>query len=205
VGDLRERGLEQDATLALYHPYYGSGWSPANFVVHTTVDPRSTLPSIRSILAEMDANLPVSDVTTLDDLVASSVVERRFNTLLMSVFSVVAVILTLAGIHGVLAYTVARRTPEIGVRIALGASANSVLRQTVAQGMKPVVVGLTIGLLGAFGLSRFMSAILFGIAPTDYITYVTVAFLLSAAAVVSCYVPARRAARIDPLTALRDE
>jgi len=204
VGNIRERGLEEEATLAVYYPYYGSAWSPVSFVVHTTGDPGSVVPSVRSILTDLDRNLPISEVTTLDDLVAGSVAARRFNTALMSVFSVVAFILALAGIHGVLAYTVAGRTSEIGVRMALGASAGTVLTQTVVQGMRPAVVGVAVGLVGAFGLSRFIGAILFGIEPTDPITYVAVALLLFAAAVVSCYVPARRASRIDPVTALRE-
>jgi putative ABC transport system permease protein len=205
VGNLRERGLEQDPTLAVYHPYYGSGWSPVNLIVHTAGDPGAVVPSVRSILAELDRSLPASDVTTLDDLAAGSVAARRFNTLLLSIFSVIAFILALAGIYGVLAYTVARRTSEIGVRVALGASAGAVLTQTVVEGIRPAVVGAAVGLVGAFGLARFMSAILFGIEPTDPITYVAVAFLLCAAAVVSCLVPARRAARIDPVAALREE
>jgi len=205
VGNLRERGLERDPTLAIYQPYYGSGWSPVNFVVHTAGDPGSVVPSVRSILTELDGNLPVSDVTTLDDLVAGSVAARRFNTLLLGVFSVVAFVLALAGIYGVLAFTVARRTAEIGVRVALGATAGKVLTQTVVQGMRPAAVGVVVGLVGAFGLSRFMSAMLFGIEPSDPITYATVALLLCAAAVVSCCVPAMRAAKVDPVTALREE
>ena len=205
VGNLRERGLEQEPTLAIYHPYYGAGWSPVNFVIHTANDPESVMPSVRSILAELDRSLPVSNVSSLDDLVAGSVAERRFNTLLLGAFSFVGLILALAGIYGVLAYTVARRTSEIGVRVALGASAGAVLRQTVLQGMRPAAVGVIVGLVGAVGLSHFMSGILFGVEPTDPLTYGAVVLLLCGAALVSCYLPARRAATIDPMTALREE
>ena len=205
VENMRERGLEQDPTRAIYIPYYGDWWSPIHLVVHTASDPLEFVPVVRSLLADLDPNLPMYGIAELDKTVANSVAGRRLNTLLMTAFAVVALILALAGVYGVLAYTVSRRTSEIGVRIALGASPQKLLSQVIGRGMFPVAIGIVVGLGGAFGLSRFMRGMLFGIESSDPMTYVIVALLLAAAAVGSCYLPARRAVRIDPVTALREE
>jgi putative ABC transport system permease protein len=205
VGGMRERGLQSDPTLAVYLPYYGDSWSPVNFVVHTAGNPGVIVPNLRTVLAEIDPNLPISNIATLDDLVDTSVAGNRFNMLLLGVFAAVALLLALAGIYGVLAYSVTRRTSEIGVRVALGASHGSVLREIVLQGMRPVAIGIAIGLAGALGLSRFLATLLFGIAPTDPMTYAGVAVLLAVAALAACYMPARRALQVDPVTALREE
>jgi putative ABC transport system permease protein len=202
---MRERGLEQDPTRAVYLPYYGNTWSPIHFVVHTAGDPRAFVPVVRSLLAIIDPNPPIYDITELDETVASSVASRRLNTLLMAAFSVIAFVLALAGVYGVLAYTVSRRTSEIGIRIALGATPQKLLSQVIRHGMSPVLSGIAVGLAGAFVLSRFMQGILFGIESSDPITYLVVALLLAAAGISSCYVPARRATRVDPVSALREE
>jgi putative ABC transport system permease protein len=205
VESMRERGLEQDPTRAVYLPYYGNTWSPIHFVVHTAGDPRAFVPVVRSLLAIIDPNPPIYDITELDETVASSVASRRLNTLLMAAFSVIAFVLALAGVYGVLAYTVSRRTSEIGIRIALGATPQKLLSQVIRHGMSPVLSGIAVGLAGAFVLSRFMQGILFGIESSDPITYLVVALLLAAAGISSCYVPARRATRVDPVSALREE
>ncbi|KPK59446.1 MAG: hypothetical protein AMS21_09965 [Gemmatimonas sp. SG8_38_2] len=205
AGDMRERGLDRDPTLAVYIPYYGSSWSPVNFVVHTVGEPAAMVPALRSVLADLDPNVPLSDVTTLDEIVDDSVAARRFNMILLAIFAGVALLLALAGIYGVQAYSVARRTSEIGVRVALGASGETVLKQIVGQAMRPALIGIGLGLLGAFALSRLLSSLLFGIAPSDPTTYLAVAALLAATALISCYLPARRALLVDPVTALREE
>ncbi len=205
VGGMRERGPQADPTMVVYMPYYGARWGSATFVVHTTGDPGAMVSAFRSILGEIDPNLPISNISSIDDLVNTSVAGNRFNTLLLGIFAGVALLLALAGIYGVLAYSVTRRTSEIGLRIALGASPETVLRQIVLQGMRPVLVGIGIGVAGALALSRFLSALLFDIAPTDPLTYAVVAVLLAAAAVVACYFPARRALRVDPKVALAAE
>ncbi len=205
VGGMRERGPQADPTMVVYMPYYGARWGSATFLVHTTGDPGAIVPAFRSILGEIDPNLPISNISSLDDLVNTSVAGNRFNMLLLGIFAGVALLLALAGIYGVLSYSVTRRTSEIGLRVALGASPETVLRQIVLQGMRPVMLGIAIGVAGALGLSRFLSALLFDIAPTDPLTYVFVVVSLTAAAVVACYYPARRALRVDPKVALAAE
>lgn len=205
VGDIRERGLETDPTLAVYLPYRGRNWSPIQFVVRTAGDPLSFATTLRTLLSELDPNLPLSDIETMDTVLSDSLSARRFNMLLLTIFAGVALLLALAGIYGVQAYSVARRTSEIGIRVALGASGRAVIRQMVDQGMRPVLLGIGLGLAGALGLSRLMSGLLFGIEPSDPLTYVVVALVLAAAAIASCFIPALRALRVDPVTALRED
>ena len=205
VENMRERGLEQDPTKAVYLPYYGDSWSPIHFVVHTAGDPLEFITVVRTQLADIDSSLPIYDITALDKTVAGSMAGRRLNTMLMTGFSVVALVLALAGVYGVLAYTVSRRTSEIGIRIALGAGPQKLLSQVIRHGMSPVLIGIVVGLVGALGLSRLMQGMLFGIEPSDLMTYVVVTLLLAVAGVVSCYVPASRAVRVDPVSALREE
>ena len=205
VGNMRERGLENDPTLAVYLPYNLNGWTPVHFVVHTRTEPHSLVPELRALLAQIDSNLPIARVQTLEELITDRVSARRFNALLMSVFAAVALLLALAGIYGVLAYAVSKRTSEIGIRVALGASPEKVLRLVVAQGMRPALVGIVFGLVGALWLARFMESMLYGVETSDPLTYLGVASLFVLATAVSCYLPARRALRVDPVEALRQE
>jgi putative ABC transport system permease protein len=201
----RERGLEADPTLTVYLPSYGSGPGPVQFAVHTTGSPTAVTPALRSILKEIDPNLPLSNVQTMDEIVSRSVAPRRFNMFLITIFAAVALLLALVGIYGVLAYSVGRRTAEIGLRVALGATPGRVLALIVGQGMRPILIGIAIGLLGAVGLSRFVSSLLFGVKPFDPWTYGLVALLVGLAALFSCFVPALRALHVDPVAALREE
>jgi putative ABC transport system permease protein len=205
VANQRERGLEAAPTLTVYMPSNGAGPGPVQFAVHTSGNPTTLTPVLRSILKEIDPKLPLSDVQTLDEVVSRSVAPRRFNMLLITIFASVALLLALVGIYGVLAYSVARRTAEIGLRVALGATPRSVLALIVGQGMRPILIGIGIGLAGAMGLSRFVTSLLFGVKPVDPLTYGAVAMLVAVAALLSCYVPALRALRVDPVAALRQE
>ena len=161
--------------------------------------------SVRSLVKEVTPTTPVSNVRTLDEVVGQSVAARRFTMLLLAALAAVALLLALAGVYGVLSYSVSRRRTEIGMRMALGASTSSVLRLVVSQGMRPVVIGLAAGVLGAIGLSRYMASLLFGVTRLDAPTYAGVAALLTVAAVLACYLPARDAMKVDVLTALREE
>ena len=205
VENMRERGLDQDPSLAVYMPYNGATWSPVHFVVHTAGDPLGLVPTVRSMLADFDSSLPLYDVGNLDDSLQDSVAGRRLNALLLSAFSTVALILALAGVYGVMAYSIAKRTAEIGVRVALGAGPTRLIRQIVTSGARPAIIGIGVGIVGALALSRYLSSLLFEIGPTDPTTYVGAAFLLLVAAVFACYIPARRALSVSPVEALREE
>lgn len=205
VGNMRERGIDDDPTRAVYFTYNGTGWSPMHLVIHTADNPEALLPDLRSLLADIDPDLPISNVTNFETMVGDSIAARRFNMLLLTVFSGVALFLALAGIFGVQAYSVTRQTAEIGVRVALGASSGQVLRHIIRGGMRPAVIGIGCGIIGALILARLMTGLLFGITADDPITYLIVALLLALTAYISCYLPARRALRIDPVAALREE
>jgi putative ABC transport system permease protein len=175
------------------------------FAIHTAGNPTALTSTLRSILKELDPNLPLSNVQTMDEVVSQSVAPRRFNMFLITIFASVALLLALVGVYGVLAYSVGRRTAEIGLRVALGATPGKVLTLIVGQGMRPIFMGIGIGLVGALALSRFGSSLLFGVKAADPVTYGAVTLLVIAAALLSCYVPARRALRVDPVAALRQE
>jgi predicted permease len=206
VQDMLDWGLEEGATFAVYMPYYGARFSPVQFVVHTTASPLSLVPRLRAMLAEIDPNLPLSRAETLEDMVGANVASRRFMMMLLGGFAGVALLLALAGVYGVLSYTVAQRRSEMGMRIALGGSPASILRLIVGQGMRPVAIGLMLGLAGALALSRLMTSLLFGVTPADVPTYAGVAALLAVAALGSAVVPAHGALRrLDVLATLREE
>jgi putative ABC transport system permease protein len=204
VGDMRERGLASDPTLTVYLPY-GRNALPGEFVVHTRGNPMAVMPAIRAAITALDANLPISDVRSFDEVVHRSVGQQRFQTLLLGVFSGLALLLATTGIYGVLSYAMSRRTAEIGLRVALGASGGSILRMAMVQGMRPVLAGLGLGAVGAWWLSRYVGSLLFGVKALDAVTYCAVAALLAITALAACYVPGRRAMRIDPAVALRIE
>ena len=205
VSDMRDWSLTEDPSYAVYLPTYGTSMSPANYVVHSSLPTATLLPLLRARLAEVDRALPISDVATLDEVVGASVASRRFTMLLLAALASVALVMALAGVYGVLSYAVSQRRSEVGVRMALGASNSSVLGLIVAQGMRPVVIGLVIGTAVALWLSRAMSTLLFNMTAGDWPTYAAVATLLAGAAALACYVPARAALRVDVTSTLREE
>jgi putative ABC transport system permease protein len=176
-----------------------------NILVKTTVDPKSLAPAIQKAIREVDTNQPVYQIQTMNELVNDSVGTRRFALMILILFAVLALVLAATGIFGVISYSVAQRTQEIGIRVALGARGGDVLRLVVGQCMRLAVAGVVIGLIAAFAITRLMTSLLFGVAPTDFATFTTVALSLLLVAFLACYIPARRATKIDPLVALRYE
>jgi predicted permease len=206
VADMRERGLESDPTIAVYFPAYGAlATTTLQLVMQTKGKPEDAVPAVRTAVSSIDPGLPISSIRTLEDLVTTSVATRRFTMTLLVTFAGLALILALAGVYGVLAYSIARRTQEIGVRLALGAEHGRVLRSTILRGLRPVAIGMAIGLGLSFWLSRFMTSLLFNVTAGDAGTYVAVTAALLVTAVVSCYIPARQVLRVDPVIALRAE
>ena len=153
----------------------------------------------------IDKDLPIAEVATFEDILARESSTRRFNAVLFSIFAALALVLAVTGVYGVLAYSVSQRTHEVGIRMALGAGHRDVLRLFMGQGMRLVLLGVVIGLGGAFVLTRLMSSLLFGVSTTDAATFVAVAVGLTLVGVLACYLPARRATKVDPMVALRSE
>src|SRR4029078_3388030 len=161
--------------------------------------------SVRNVIWSVDKDQPVSEIRTMSDIVSQAVARQRFSMLLLGIFAGLALVLAAVGIYGVMSYSVVQRTREIGIRMALGAQRTDMLKMTVAQGLKLVLVGLTLGLAAAFILTRVMATLLFGISATDPLTYVAISLVLLAVAAAASYIPALRATKVDPMVALRYE
>ena len=202
VGDSRERGLGSEASLTVYIAY-GNIAPVSEIVVQTRGNPLASVAAIRSIVVDLDPNLPIAEIRTFDELLQRSVGPQRFNATLLAIFSGLALLLATAGIYSVLSYATARRTPEIGLRVALGASSGTILRMIMLQGMRPALAGMVAGAVGAWLLSRYMATLLFEITPLDLPTYGAVTVLLLVTGLVACYIPGVRAMRTDPTIALR--
>ncbi|HEX8161816.1 MAG TPA: ABC transporter permease [Pyrinomonadaceae bacterium] len=206
VGDVRGNSLSVPGGPEYYIPQSLAASGDMSLVVRTsTGDPASLTPALRGVVREMDKDQPLYEVRTMAALVSRSVARQRFSMTLIGVFAALALALAAVGIFSVMSFLVAQRTHEIGIRMALGAQGRDILRMVVGQGMTLTLVGVGIGLAGAFGLTRLMSGLLFGVSATDPATFGGVAALLAAVALVACYVPARRATRVDPMIALRHE
>jgi predicted permease len=206
VGDVRHGAMEQQASLEMYFPMaQNRDWNSMDLVVRAKLPIESLVPGVRAALRNVDPDLPNSDFQTLEQLVDQAVSPRRFVTVLLGGFSFLALILASLGIYGVISYSVNQRTNEIGIRIALGAQTLAVLKLILGQGVKLALIGLGIGLAAAFALTRVMSSLLFGVRATDPVTFAGIALLLTGVALLACYIPARRATKVDPMVALRDE
>ena len=203
AGDILHTSLGTPPTPAMYFPMRQSG--RMNLVVRTKGDPLSVAGALRNEVRDMDPDQPVSAMQPMAEWVDSSVAQPRYRMTLFALFAALAMILAATGIYGVMSYSVAQRTHEIGVRMALGARRAHVLKLVIVQGMVLTFIGVALGLLGAFALTRVMESLLFGVTPKDPITFVAVAGLLTAVAFIACVVPARRATKVDPLVALRYE
>ena len=214
VGDVKQFGMDRDAPPMVYVPLGQVGdklmttvrrFVSAYLTVRTTVAPLSLTAALKREVAALDPALPVDGIRPMDQVVARSIAPQRFNMLLITAFASVGLALAAVGIFGVMSYSVAQRTNELGIRIALGAQAMDVVKLIVKKGITLTLIGVTIGLAGAFALTRLMTSLLFGVTPTDPLTFVVVTIALITVALLACYLPARRATKVDPLVALRYE
>ncbi len=205
VGDVHHRSLTRPAYPELYLPYQQNSWSWGNFFVRTTGDPAALTRSFTEAVRASDKTAPITNVRPLTQAISDTVAQARFYTLLFALFGATGVLLMLTGVYGVISYGVSQQTQEIGIRMALGAQARDVLKLVIGQGMVLTLIGVGLGLLGAFGLTRLMQTLLFNVSVTDPLVYAVVSAALITVATVACYVPARRATKIDPMIALRIE
>jgi predicted permease len=201
VGNVHQFGLDAPPT---YDMYYSGGWTPY-LIVRTASDPNRLALAATNVVHKIDPALPVADVMTMDDLLSSTLSPRRFSAVLTGVFAVLALLLAAVGIYGVMSYMVGKRVNEIGIRMALGAQPGDVLRLVVGHGTKLALIGVAIGIVGALALTRLMTSLLFHVKAADPVTFAGVAIVLTLVALLACYIPARRAMRVDPMTALRYE
>ena len=211
VGDVRGHGLEKQPNSEIYLPYQEQNLLPYNplphmhVVVRTVGDPNDIAAAVLGSVRELDKDLPLPPARTMERVLAASIAGRRSNMLSLGVFAVIALLLTGVGVYGVISYSVAQRTQEMGIRIALGAQSHDVIALVVGNGMRLVLMGIAIGLAGAFALTRWMASMLFDVSATDPLTFVVIALLLALVALLACWIPARHATKVDPLVALRHE
>jgi putative ABC transport system permease protein len=190
------------------HIYVGLGqFAPVNAVVflRSRADVQHLGEAVRQEVEKMDPNVPVHSISSMDQIIARSVADRRFALELLGVFATAALLLAAVGIYGVMSYSFSQRTHEVGIRVALGAQRLDILRMALGDGMRIVIIGLVSGLIGAAIVTRVFQSMLFGVDPADPVTFVSVAAILAAVALLACYIPAQRATRVNPLTALREE
>ncbi|MEO8027047.1 MAG: FtsX-like permease family protein, partial [Bryobacteraceae bacterium] len=202
---LRVEGLTEEPSNVVYVPHSQNSWNTLAFEVRTQGDPNAMIASVRREIWNLDPKLAISGIKTMDQIMNEELARPRFSMFLLGLFAVVALLLAAVGIYGVMAYSVAQRTREIGIRMALGASRGAVLRMVGLRGAVLATVGVVLGTVGALALTRLMRGLLFGVSPVDPATFVTVCVVLSAVTILACYLPVRRATRIDPVNTLRYE
>jgi predicted permease len=205
VSNVRHRGLNKDFTPEYYVPESQMPLDSMTLVVKTASDPHGIVSAVREEVRNMDKDLPLYNIQTMDEYLSAAVAQPRLTTLLLVIFAGLALALTAIGLYGVMSYSVAQRTHEIGIRMALGAQPADVLRLVVKQGMTLAGIGVGIGLLVAFFATRVMASLLFGISAKDPLTFAAIALIIAAVALAACFVPARRATKVDPMVALRYE
>ncbi|MGD0300099.1 MAG: ABC transporter permease [Bryobacteraceae bacterium] len=205
AADTKLYGLANPARLEVYLPLRQAVSSGMNLIVKSAADPAALTSSIRGAIASIDKDQPIFAIATMQELVNSSISTRRITLILLGLFSALALVLAAIGIYGVISYSVAQRTHEIGIRMALGADGGGVLRMILAQGVKIAGAGVAIGILASFGLTRLMTKLLYSVSAADPVTFAAVAIVLVLVAMLACYIPARRALRVDPIIALRYE
>ena len=205
VGDVRPGGLDTEPRPEVYLPYAQSPDHGITYLVRTEGDPLSLLPAVKEKIREVNSNQTFASIATIEQLVERSISQRRFNLMLLGSFAVLALVLAGVGLYGLISFTTAQRTHEIGIRMALGAQRGAVLKLVVGEGMRLALLGVAIGLAAAFGLTRLMASLLFGVSATDPATFGLIALVLASVALLASYIPARRATTVDPMEALRYE
>jgi putative ABC transport system permease protein len=205
VADNKSTGLDSSVRPIVYYSHSHFPFPMMTFVVRTWAEPAALTRSLIGTIHEMDPNQPVSNVRTMDEVLSESVAQPRFQATLLGVFAGLALVLAAVGVYGVMSYTVGQRTREMGIRLVLGASPGGLQGMVIRQGLRVALIGLALGAAGSLALSRVMQTLLFEIQPTDPLTFIGVTALLAIVAVLACYLPARRASGVDPITALRYE
>jgi putative ABC transport system permease protein len=205
VGDTKANSLIEPAPPEMYVVYLQRPWQWIRYAVRTSVDPESLAPSIRAAVWSVDKDIPVNNLKTMDQLIAETTTEPRFYLILLSIFAAAALILSAVGVYGVMSYAVAQRRHEIGIRMALGARTADVLKLVVGQGMALALVGVALGLAGAFALTRTLRNLLSTVEPTDPAVFAAVALMIIVVALLASLIPACRAVKVNPVVALRLE
>jgi putative ABC transport system permease protein len=206
VGRVKMEGLSQDSNRVQgYFPFAQIPNGGMTVILKAAGDPNQLIAAVRQQVRAIDSDQPIYSIRTMDEIRAESVAPERLNLTLLSIFAGIALLLAIVGIYGVMSYSVTQRTHEIGIRMAIGAQPRDVFRMVIGQGMMLALIGVAVGLVGAFGLTRLMTTMLFGVEPTDPATFAAIAVLLTAVALVACYVPGRRATKVDPVVSLRYE
>lgn len=205
VGDVRNIDPQQDALPAFYFPYGYIGMPGLVVVVRTTTQPEDFAKALRTQVSQIDADQPVYNVRTMNEIIATATSQQRFQAVLLSLFGIVALLLVAVGVYGIVTHVIRQRTREIGIMMALGASTREILYLIIKQGMRDVLLGLILGLAGSFVLTRWLSSSIFGLTPNDPVTFIIVALLLIVVSFVACYLPARGATKVDPSNVLRSE
>jgi putative ABC transport system permease protein len=205
VGNVNHTGLDAEPDFATYEPHAKRPWSSMTLLVRTAGDPNSVAAPVQRELKNAEKEVLIEDVVTMNRRLDLSVAPQRMNVVLLATFAFIALVLAAVGIYGIMAHSVTQRTQEIGLRMALGAQLRDVLAMVLRSGISLTLIGIAIGLAGAFALTRLMRTLLFGVTPTDAVTFASVAVILFVVAFLACYIPARRATRVDPLVALRYE
>jgi predicted permease len=205
VKDAKYTGQRDEIPSTAYLPYPQQSLGQMNLAVRTSGDPQLLLNAVRESVRQVDRNLPLFDVKTQSEQADQALAQERLFARLTSFFGLLALVLASIGLYGVMSHSVAQRTREIAIRMALGATQSVILRRSVGQGMLLAATGIAIGTAAAVGLTRFISSFLFGVAPNDPLTFVVIALLLTTVALLACWIPARRAAKVDPMIALRYE